>query len=194
MEAQSGSAAGNAPSSLLDRLRQSSHPVAAVFFMIFRIAPLMLYLFGMLFTGNFVLVFILVAILLAADFWTVKNISGRLMVGLRWWNEASDDGSSLWVFETADPQRYINPIDSKLFWLLLYAVPATWVVFGFVAILKFEFLWLLDVALALVLTCTNTFAFSRCDKFSRANNILDSVSSNLAGRLFSSTMSRFWRS
>jgi hypothetical protein len=49
-----------------------------------------------------VLIFILVILLLAADFWNTKNVSGRLLVGLRWWNEASSDGSSIWVFETAD--------------------------------------------------------------------------------------------
>jgi hypothetical protein len=49
-----------------------------------------------------VLVFIIVALLLAADFWNVKNISGRLLVGLRWWNETTQDGQSVWVFESAD--------------------------------------------------------------------------------------------
>lgn len=49
-----------------------------------------------------VMIFILVVLLLAADFWNVKNVSGRLLVGLRWWNESSADGSSIWVFETAD--------------------------------------------------------------------------------------------
>lgn len=34
------------------------------------------------------------------DFWTVKNITGRLMVGLRWWNYVDDDGKSHWVFES----------------------------------------------------------------------------------------------
>ena len=28
-----------------------------------------------------------IVLLLALDFWTVKNVSGRLMVGLRWRNE-----------------------------------------------------------------------------------------------------------
>jgi hypothetical protein len=49
-----------------------------------------------------VLIFILVILLLAADFWNVKNVSGRLLVGLRWWNEVSEEGTSIWVFETAD--------------------------------------------------------------------------------------------
>jgi len=34
------------------------------------------------------------------DFWTVKNITGRLMVGLRWWNYVDDDGKSHWIFES----------------------------------------------------------------------------------------------
>lgn len=29
----------------------------------------------------------------------LQNISGRLMVGLRWWNQVDDDGRSHWVFE-----------------------------------------------------------------------------------------------
>lgn len=41
-------------------------------------------------------------LLLAADFWNTKNVAGRLLVGLRWWNETSPEGASIWVFETAD--------------------------------------------------------------------------------------------
>jgi len=40
--------------------------------------------------------------LLAFDFWTVKNISGRLLVGLRWWNEINEDGTNSWLFESKD--------------------------------------------------------------------------------------------
>ena len=39
-------------------------------------------------------------LLLAFDFWTVKNVSGRLMVGLRWWNKIEEDGTSTWMFES----------------------------------------------------------------------------------------------
>lgn len=34
-----------------------------------------------------VITFIVVVILAALDFWTVKNVSGRLLLGLRWWSE-----------------------------------------------------------------------------------------------------------
>lgn len=30
----------------------------------------------------------------------MKNVTGRLMVGLRWWNYVDDDGVSHWVFES----------------------------------------------------------------------------------------------
>ena len=41
-------------------------------------------------------------LLLAFDFWTVKNVSGRLMVGLRWWSEVRADGSTDWKFEAQE--------------------------------------------------------------------------------------------
>uniref|UniRef100_A0A060TJ97 Golgi apparatus membrane protein TVP23 n=1 Tax=Blastobotrys adeninivorans TaxID=409370 RepID=A0A060TJ97_BLAAD len=197
---------------LFQRLSESSHPVALMFFLAFRIGPLLTYLFGLLFTSNFVLVFIAVVLLLAADFWNVKNVSGRLLVGLRWWNESSPDGRSIWVFETADPQRYINPIDSKVFWLFIYIAPVLWVGLAILAILKLELLWLLLIGeyigscidqtnanfsvIALILTITNGLAFSRCDKFGKANqvanDIFGSVSTSVGSRVFSSISGRIF--
>jgi hypothetical protein len=39
-----------------------------------------------------VITFIFVMILNALDFWTVKNITGRLLVGLRWWSDYDEKG------------------------------------------------------------------------------------------------------
>jgi len=42
-------------------------------------------------------------LLLAADFYYLKNIAGRRLVGLRWWNEVNTGtGDSHWVFESQD--------------------------------------------------------------------------------------------
>ena len=50
-----------------------------------------------------VLVFIMTMLLLAADFYYLKNIAGRRLVGLRWWNEVdTSTGDSHWVFESQD--------------------------------------------------------------------------------------------
>ncbi len=68
-----------------------------------------MYLIGIYIWHNFVLVFILTMLLLAADFYYLKNIAGRRLVGLRWWNEVDNSGGpggggggSHWVFESQD--------------------------------------------------------------------------------------------
>ena len=91
-----------------------------------------------------VLIFIITIILLAIDFYYLKNIAGRRLVGLRWWNEVNvQSGDSHWVFESAEPDsRVINATDKRFFWLVLYAQPLLWVGLAVVAIVKFEFIWL----------------------------------------------------
>ena len=63
---------------------------------------LLVYLFGSWFSNSFVNIFVCCVLLLAFDFWTVKNVSGRLMVALRWWSEVQEDGSSVWKFEARE--------------------------------------------------------------------------------------------
>ncbi|KAJ2987939.1 hypothetical protein NUW58_g4235 [Xylaria curta] len=143
-----------------------------------------------------VLIFIITILLLAADFYYLKNIAGRRLVGLRWWNEVDPStGDSQWVFESSDPgTKTINATDSRFFWLALYSQPVLWVALAILAIVRLKLIWLPLVAIALALTITNTLAFSRCDKFSQASNIAGnalysgnlagSIASNMVGRLF----------
>jgi hypothetical protein len=37
--------------------------------------------------------FVIITIFAAMDFWTVKNVTGRLLVGLRWWSEIDEQGN-----------------------------------------------------------------------------------------------------
>lgn len=178
-------ATSSLPQTLYRRLSESSHPVALLSFLILRLSPIAIYLFGSLFSSNYILLFITVILLLAADFWNVKNISGRLLVGLRWWNESNELGQSIWVFENADPNRYINPVDSKVFWALMYIVPAVWTFLAILALLKLELLSLILVIVSISLSLTNTMAYTKCDKFGKANNIANNVLSSVGGSLFS---------
>ncbi|KFZ03909.1 hypothetical protein V502_10562 [Pseudogymnoascus sp. VKM F-4520 (FW-2644)] len=102
--------------------RLSAHPITLLWFLGFRISSLLVYLFGLLFTSNFVLIFIITILLLAADFYYLKNIAGRRLVGLRWWNEVDvSTGDSQWVFESADPAtKVVNATDSRFFWLAIH--------------------------------------------------------------------------
>jgi len=151
----------------------------------------------MLFTGNLVMIFIITILLLAADFYYLKNIAGRRLVGLRWWNEVDPStGDSQWVFESSEPgTKIINATDSRFFWLAIYAQPLLWVVLAIVALFSLKFIWLPLVAIALVLTITNSLAFSRCDKFSQASNLAGSAlsSGNIAGSIASNMVGRLFR-
>lgn len=181
---------------LYQRLKESSHPVALLFYIVFRILPIFIYIFGTFFIGfiteknRFILHFITLILLNAADFWNLKNVSGRLLVGLRWWNEInqidkSGNFENVWVFETADPNRYINPIDSKVFWILLYAQPLSWMFLGFLAVLKLQFLYLLLIIITVSLSLTNAIAFTRCDKFGKANDVANGIFARARSSLFS---------
>lgn len=96
---------------------------------------------------NSVLIFILTMLLLSIDFYCLKNIAGRRLVGLRWWNEVNaSTGETTMVYESLDPSdpaaRKINATDKRFFWLALYAQPVVWVVLAIVAIVKLRFIWL----------------------------------------------------
>ncbi|KAF1812142.1 golgi apparatus membrane protein-like protein tvp23 [Eremomyces bilateralis CBS 781.70] len=177
--------------------RLSSHPITLLCFLGFRISSLFVYLFGLFFTDNFVLMFIITVLLLAADFYYSKNIAGRRLVGLRWWNEVDPQtGDSHWVFESADPEaRSVNATDKRFFWLALYVQPVLWVAFAIIACVKLEFISLSLVVIALILTITNTLAFSRCDKFSQATNFASTAmySSGLARNIAGGVFSRMFR-
>ncbi|KAL2799482.1 hypothetical protein BJX66DRAFT_241244 [Aspergillus keveii] len=176
--------------------RLSAHPVTLLVFLGIRIGALLMYLFGVLFITNFILVFIFTLLLLSADFYYLKNIAGRRLVGLRWWNEVNvSTGDSHWVFESADPStRTITATDKRFFWLSLYVTPALWIGLGVLAIVRLNsVIWLSLIAIALVLTITNTTAFSRCDRFSQAStfanrafggSIVSNIAGGLMGRLF----------
>ena len=76
------------------------HPVASFFHVAFKLAALVTYVTCEWFETHFVLNFVTCVLLLAGDFWVTKNVSGRLLVGLRYWNEIDDAGVSTWRFES----------------------------------------------------------------------------------------------
>ena len=72
-------------------ISESSHPGVALLHVGLKIIIVFLYLVLPLITTGFSqMVFII--ILGAVDFWIVKNLAGRLLVGLRWWIDFNEDG------------------------------------------------------------------------------------------------------
>lgn len=72
------------------------------------------YILSALFIDNFVIIFVVTVLLAALDFWVVKNVSGRILVGLRWWNEIDDLGESVWKFECLDQEVGIPCFEHEL--------------------------------------------------------------------------------
>ncbi|ORY81875.1 hypothetical protein BCR37DRAFT_22575 [Protomyces lactucae-debilis] len=173
----------------------SSHPIALVFFLAFRTGAILTYILGLIFTSNFILIFILIILLLAFDFWTVKNVAGRLLVGLRWWNETDETGASIWLFESANESVEVNATDQRVFWGVLYGTPVIWFGLAFIAIIKFEFVWLTLVVIAMILSGANAMAYTRCDKDAKkkwANSIASQASSGFVRRMAGNAASRLF--
>jgi hypothetical protein len=106
----------------------------------------------------------------------------------------------------------VTATDKRFFWLSLYVTPALWVGLAILAIVRLVgVIWLsliglfhmfdmhqdrkltLTLVIALILTITNTMAFSRCDKFGQASTyansalgggIVNNLAGGLLGRLF----------
>jgi hypothetical protein len=137
--------------------RLSAHPFTLLTFLSFRLGSLLMYLFGVLFIRNFILVFIITLLLLSLDFYYLKNIAGRRLVGLRWWNEVNiSTGDSHWVFESRETQRVTetsggapgeqNATDKRFFWLAMYVVPVCWVGLAVLAVVRLQSLiWLVTI-------------------------------------------------
>jgi Eukaryotic protein of unknown function (DUF846) len=66
-------------------ISKASHPIACVFQVGFKIAAALTFLFMPLFTRSSVQVFVTSMLLCCVDFWVTKNITGRLLIGMRWW-------------------------------------------------------------------------------------------------------------
>lgn len=164
------------------------HPATAFAHVLFKAAALGFYIICGFLKLGFITNFVVIIVCLMLDFWITKNVSGRLLVGLRWWNEVTDDGGN-WRFESlAEGQRAINKKDSACFWWTLYVMPVAWLVMGILALVRLKFEYLLVVIVAVVLTGSNVIGFTKCSK-QASKQIRDMASSAITTGL-TAAMSR----
>ncbi|KAF4572748.1 Golgi apparatus membrane protein TVP23 [Pleurotus pulmonarius] len=184
----------DAESGIAGIFRQSAHPLALFFLYIFRIAAIVVYIMCGWVTDNYVLSTVVVVVLLAMDFWNCRNVSGRTLVGLRFWNQVDEDGDSYWVFESRDPSRPANPVDSKMFWTAVYSFPLLWVALLIVSIVKLNFSYVPIVILSLVFNFANAIGFTYADRDAKQRWANSAVGSwgigGIGGQLVTSAISR----
>lgn len=150
-------------------IKAPSHPFVVGFHILFKVLALLTYLLGSLISGGsqFVLPFIFTCIFLALDFWVTKNVSGRLLVGLRWWNEVKEDGTNIWIFESLEKEALIHPVESKIFWIALLVFPVIWVAFLLKQLLTLTWNWAILCGLALALNAANVTGYIKCAREAR---------------------------
>ncbi|XVE89531.1 hypothetical protein DITRI_Ditri20bG0003900 [Diplodiscus trichospermus] len=169
-----------------------ANPKTCFFHVLFKAAALAFYILSALFVNSFVIIFVVTVLLSALDFWVVKNISGRILVGLRWWNKINDLGESVWRFECLDQESLarMNKKDSWLFWWTLYLSAVAWIVLGIFSLIRFQADYLLVVGVCLTLSIANVVGFTRCRKDAK-KQIQQFASQTIASRVSSTIQSAF---
>ena len=112
------------------------------------------------FIEDFLSIFVLLILLISLDFWTVKNVTGRLLVGLRWWNFIDDEGQSHWIFENKNAvkdntkdesfkesnQLSDNTADATIFWTALIIAPILWFLLLLVTVFRLNVQWFVCIS------------------------------------------------
>lgn len=157
--------------------KRFKHPMAALFHFVFKTSAFFIYLFGGIFGQDFKSTFVLIVLLISMDFWIVKNVTGRLLAGLRWSNYVDEEGNSHWIFENkaainkrsgfTDFQEEVDSnknqtADSSMFWTGLILAPTFWSLMFLVCLLRLNLQWLMIVVLAFVLSFSNLYGYLRC--------------------------------
>lgn len=176
-----------------DRIR---HPIALLCHLLFRSIAILLFLFSTLFFSNFITSFVTTIIFLSMDFWTVKNITGRLLVGLRWWNHVDDEGKSHWIYESRqnnpkDPNQLVveSTSEARIFWMALIVSQLIWSMFFIISLFTFKFKWLTIIVVAFTLNGSNLFGFLKC-KFGSKQNLSNVASSYFGKQMLKSLFQR----
>ena len=94
---------------LTNFIQKASNPIICIFTLIFKIGAIVSFILLDIFVKNEAIAYLVVIILSASDFWTIKNVSGRILVGLRWWNDVKENGEEIWIFESKN-ESIINLI------------------------------------------------------------------------------------
>lgn len=153
----------------MDLLQQSSQPNIVALHLFFGALPILFYTIFGIFLPDSVSQFTAVVLLSATNFWLVKNVTGRKLVGLRWWADSlitlDNDGQvKRWSFEAKKAPWEANKTDSQVFWWTLYGEAAVWMGLVVMAFLSVSVYWTVCAGLSLALHAINLIGYSKCDK------------------------------
>lgn len=119
-------------------------------------------------------IFVVVLISTCLDFWVTKNVTGRYLIGLRWWS-ASDISSDEdledspedqdenqkegWYFESFPYDVSNSILDVNIFWWGQSSSCIFWSIFLVLKVLGLSMFWGMLVFVCWSLTAMNLYAF-----------------------------------
>ncbi|KAB5554056.1 hypothetical protein PHYPO_G00045700 [Pangasianodon hypophthalmus] len=167
------------------------HPLATFFHLFFRVSAILVYLLCEHISSSYIASMVTIILLLSCDFWTVKNVTGRLLVGLRWWNQVDENGKSHWVFESRKEtsRKIVSSSESRIFWLGLIVCPILWVLFVFSSLFSFNIKWLAVVIMGVVLQWANLYGYVQC-KVGGGTNLKNMATSYVGLQFFKQAMNK----
>ena len=143
--------------------KNSSHPFICLFTFIFKMAAFIIYIIISFFTEKKGLIYLSVILLGSVDFWITKNISGRFLVGLRWWNEVKKDWKEVWIFESKN-EKIEATADKSVFWTSLYLNGGGWAILFLFKLITLSITNAIIAFTMLVFAGVNLYGFFKCSK------------------------------
>ena len=99
----------------------------------------------------------------SVDFWITKNVSGRFLVGLRWWNEVKKDGKEVWIFESKN-EKIESTSDKSVFWTSLYVNGGGWAILFLFKLITLSITNAIIAFTMLMFAGINLYGFFKCSK------------------------------
>uniref|UniRef100_A0A5S6Q2I7 Golgi apparatus membrane protein TVP23 homolog n=1 Tax=Trichuris muris TaxID=70415 RepID=A0A5S6Q2I7_TRIMR len=177
---------------LLQQEKQYANTIVLVFHFLFRSIALALYIIGGWVIDGFIATFLLIVVVESLDFWVVKNVTGRKLVGLRWWNYVDDEGKDHWRYESSQTQGKVNAVQPQLFWTGLVVFPIIWCVLIALAFISLNWNWMVVSIFCAVMTGSNLFGYLRC-KWNSRQELSSYLKQSFVSRVFDSTVAGLLR-
>ena len=141
--------------------KKSTYPMISLLTVLIKLASIISFFLFSIFLSNEAIIMFIVVLFGACDFWITKNISGRFLAGLRWYNLLKlETNTEIWVFEGKNEYN-ADFIDKGIFWYSLYFNDIVWIILFLWEIIRLKFDWSFICLILIIFTFTNTYGFYR---------------------------------
>lgn len=150
---------------------QPSRPYICLLHIFFKVTAVLSYLFlGFVYNSNMIQFLVSFGSMMV-DFWITKNLTGRLLVGMRWWSDEDDESSEsgahkeLLFYESYDADLNFHSFDTSIFWGGMVGSCGFWLFVALGKVLSLDLLWGMVTVTGLLLNWTNLKSYYKCYKF-----------------------------